>query len=483
MVAAMKFLSGAGNVEDERRRRLAINFHLEEGTAVLVLFVLLVLVAGVVIAYVQVRFSPLFALVPVVAIPLGLVIVSHPDWGLMAVLFTIPLEDFYRVGGLPPSFSIIKLLSVGVFGAFLVYFIAFRRHEQLVSAQQNLVISAFVAAILASYFYSIDPPTTLRKALVILRMVSLYVLVINLVRTERDLRTMVWVLVVSGFICAAYGVYTYYFLPSDLKGGRISGTMGDPNEFAGAMVARLPFIVYLWPWSSTRRALTFLSLALVVTLYAIVLSGSRGGFLALALTTLIMVAMQRKRRLLSVMVVILAGLLLIAVMPYHIKTRLGLTGEEDRGAKSSQEHRRIFQQFGLRLFLRHPVIGIGFGGFGEAYERSEYRFLGRSPTSSKWVAHNMYLEIAVGLGLVGMIPFLYLLFITLKDAYVAARAGAAGGFTADMGRALVAGFAGFLLASVFLSEQFEKTLWVMIAMGVVIARLSQDRARVELGQL
>jgi O-antigen ligase len=429
---------------------------------------------GILLAYVQVRISPLFALLPVMALPMGLLLASRPDIGLLMVVFIIPFEDFHTAFGLSSSFSLVKLLSLVVFGAAIVHFCVFRKLDRLVSAPQNWLILLFLAATVVSGLVAVDPTAALSKTFKLARVLSLYVMTIHIIRTPTDLRRVIWAVMISGLICALYGIYNYHFNSAELgPQGRISGMMGEPNGFAAEMVARLPLVLYLLMGERHIGRRVLLALTAAALLYGILLAGSRGGLLALVLAMGLFV-IRREHKLVTLVLILALVPVVLNIMPFHIKERVGLVPTKYDITDTSAERRQTYLEFGLQLFRQHPVTGVGLHGFSEAYSRSQYRFLQTS--QAKRVAHNMYLEIATGAGLLGLIPFLGLFFISLREVVKAAQEMAHDWFLAGVANGIFAGFGGFLLASFFLTAQYEKTLWLLVALTVVMRQLSHYHA-------
>jgi probable O-glycosylation ligase (exosortase A-associated) len=426
---------------------------------------------GIMLAYVQVRISPLFALLPVLALPIGLLLASRPDIGLLLVVFIIPLEDFHLAFGLPPSLSVVKLLSLVVFGAAIVHFCVFRKLDRLVSAPQNWLIGFFLAAVVLSYFVAIAPARTLEQTFKLLRVLTLYFMVSNVVRDESDLRRLLWVFLISGTICAAYGLYNYHFNPATLVGERSTGTMANANAFAAAMTVRLPLALYMIK-SERRKLLRVLLVgSFAIMAYGIALSGSRSGLLSFAVAMGLFI-LQQKHKIVTLLLVAGIALAMIFVMPHHLKQRVGLEQAEKTGDQDqSTERRMTYQIYGLQLIQKNPILGIGLDGFAEAYGRSSYRFLQTSKV--KRVAHDMYMEIAVGTGLVGFIPFIMLLFYSLYSVWRISRLQGLHPYLSDVSAGIFAGLCGFLFYSIFGSQQYAKTLWLLIALIVVLQQLAQ----------
>lgn len=346
------------------------------------------------------------ALLLVLAVPGGVVLITRPQLGLLLLIFAIPLEEFNQFG---PGVSVLKLLSVMVFAGAAIHFLVFRRRESLVNAAQNWLILLFILAIVLSFFVAVDPARTLSRTIKLLRVLTLYLVVINLVQTEKELRYLIWVFLISGFVSALWGL-----LDPAQANQRIYGTMGQPNLFALTMVPRLPLALALLQVERGALKRTTLLIILGVIAYGVVLSGSRGGLLG-AILALVLFVFTQKNKIFWFGLVLFITLLGLLVMPLEIKQRVGLAATpsgEDIG--NSTDRRETYQIYGWQIWQEHPVLGVGLDGFAEAYAHSEYRFLQKNRVER--IAHNSYLEIAVGTGLVGFIPFIALLGLSLYRA-------------------------------------------------------------------
>jgi hypothetical protein len=79
--------------------------------------------------------------------------------------------------------------------------------------------------------------------------------------------------------------------------------------------------------------------------------------------------------------------------------------------------------------------------------------------------------------LVGFVPFVALLGTSLFTAWKLAGAAEPRPYWAHVSAGLFAGLGGYLLSSLFLSQQYEKTLWLLIAMIVMVRRLARSNDR------
>lgn len=420
-----------------------------------------VILLGIGVAYILVNFSPVLAVLFVFAVPAGIILVTRPQLGLLLVVFALSFEELSNSG---PGVSSLKLLSVVVFGGAVIHFLIFRRKESLVHAPQNWLIFLFIMAALLSNFVALDASRTLDGTERLIRVLTLYLIVINLVHSQKSLRYLIWVFLISGFISALWGLFD----PAQ-AGQRLYGTMGQPNNFAIEMVPRLTLTLCLLRVERGVLKRGTLLIMLAVITYALVLSGSRGGLIS-AVFALILFVLTQENKIFWFSLVTMITITGLIAMPLAIKQRVGLVsagGEDELG--NSTDRRETYQIYGFQLWQENPILGVGLDGFAEAYTRSEYRFLQKNAT--KRVAHNTYLEIAVGTGSIGLILFVALLGRSSYTAWKYAGYFKRYPHVASISAGLFAGQGGYFVGLLFGSRQYEKSLWLLIALAVVIQAL------------
>lgn len=416
-------------------------------------------VIAIVGSYLLVNVSPIVAIATAFALPAFLLFLAKPELGLMLVIFILPLEELSTSG----SFSAIKLISVLVFGCSILNYLILRRREPLVRAPQNGLIILFLLVSLLSVFIAVNSSQALDRIPKLLRVLALYFFVINLIRSEKYFRIGLWLFVIGGFVCTLYG----FFDPTQV-GERFQGALGQPNGYALTMTPRIPIALALLLIEKNNWKKIILGIFLLTIAYGIILSGSRGGLLSVSLA-LILFAMFQKNKVAGFALISIIFVLGLLIMPQDVKTRIGLndvSANSDLG--NSTDRRLTYQIYGAEVFQEHPILGIGLDGFAEAYAESEYRFLIR--TQELRVAHNTYLEIATGTGVIGLIPFLGILgaaiFVALKYSRKTYRD--INSDLAIISTGLFAALGGYYLGMSFGSRQYEKTLWFLLALPIIL---------------
>lgn len=182
----------------------------------------------------------------------------------------------------------------------------------------------------------------------------------------------------------------------------IMGQTCDPNDFVGYFV--FPLAVALKKLVSGKHFVFYL-LLIAASLYCVFLSGSRGGFLAIAVTiagfALLYPSNNAKRFLfLACGFVILVGawVILKPWMPENIIERMNVNAVIESGGSGRTD---IWKSM-IRTIITEPdhlLLGRGI--------RTVHRFL-RDGAWQEAAAHNQVLQIIYNQGLVGLISFLAL---------------------------------------------------------------------------
>lgn len=301
------------------------------------------------------------------------------------------------------------------------------------------------------------------------------------IRRPRDLK-IVLVATVLGAMVAAASAILQPPNPEVVESARATGTIGDPNELAAAMLVGLSLaagLVAAREDSARQRLMGLLAIPLCAA--AIFLSASRGGLVALVIVLIVAtVTGGRWRRAIAVIMVGIAaaGTLYFAEFaPPPARERI-VTLNTGSG-------RTELWDVGLRMFRANPFGGVGAGNY-QAVSPSYVLQPGSLPNANlifaaHKIAHNAYLEVLVDTGVPGLLLLLAVivgcLSCTLKAARVAEEHGnqTLEAFSRFTFLALI----GILAAEFFISDIHDKVLWALLALGPALlglARYGEDRA-------
>jgi putative inorganic carbon (hco3(-)) transporter len=254
---------------------------------------------------------------------------------------------------------------------------------------------------------------------------------------------------------------------------------GDPNDMAQAMVTCIPFLLGAWVPKAVFRNLVFRLFPLLVLLYAIYLTQSRGAIFGLGAIVFYWLY-RRFGTTLTLSALGLSGFGLLA---------LGVGGGRSLSSDEASASERIdaWGQ-GFTMFKSHPLFGVGYDQF------LEHHIL---------TAHNSFVLCFAELGLFGYfvwIGFIVLAFLQLnaviranrsstiekspakswsKNAFTTAQVEKTQSVNVNAERwsgVLRASLLGFLACGFFLSRTYSLTLFFLLAMAYSIAKMSVSKS-------
>jgi len=187
---------------------------------------------------------------------------------------------------------------------------------------------------------------------------------------------------------------------------RLAGAPADvinSNELGFVIVTAIPFLHYLlFPLGWKSKALYFALLPAL--LYALILTMSRGAFLALLVVGFMVFKESRHKTMVIVAAMVFAvvgwGLMTSAQQDRY----MSLVSSDSQGAQSVDGRIGGMKQE-FRLGMRRPVFGHGLGTTPEAKTHA---------FGSQQASHNLYAELIIELGIIGAIIFLRFLYQIYK---------------------------------------------------------------------
>ncbi len=302
------------------------------------------------------------------------------------------------------------------------------------------------------------------------------------VRTRRDFLFLIVMFVLGCAIAAAYGLVNPPTVDAAGDISRTGGTLGDPNELAAVLVVGLLASAALTVVRSVPAAVRACAVVSgVLCLGGIALSVSRGGLLALGVALVIGVFVAGRWRVHMATLTIIVAIGTVAYFTAYAPPQALQRITHANGGSG----RSNIWAVGWRMFEAHPVGGVGAGNFPVSSVHyllspgtiTESRFIVDQPQ----VAHNTYLNVLAEEGVVGAALFIGLVGFVLWCYRLAWRRFRRSG-DRDLeiiAYALFTGLVGFLAASFFLSEEFSKQLWILLALGPALLRLAVEPRREE----
>jgi O-antigen ligase len=272
------------------------------------------------------------------------------------------------------------------------------------------ICAAFVSATVSSYIQMASLKASSLTLLFIYCATGARLAVLG--REERFFRGLLWACEITVF-----GTAICYL-------GLGNSIWGNPNSLGEVMSVGM-FPVLLWGWIiSDGLALNFRRLCvLLLCAYLVVTSMARAGMISITLVTLIFCVCLHQYKLLLKVVATVLFLVAITGMfaPDSLNKRIGdLTdavlykGHKDEGLLGS---RRTPWQRSIETIKAHPLFGTGYGTSPTGEDPGLVFGTVNSSAETAREHGNSYVTILEWVGLLGVLPFVALLGITMSNIW------------------------------------------------------------------
>lgn len=440
--------------------------------------------------------NPLIGFVGVLGLVVAGVMFARPLFTLGAAAFICCLLPF---GTIPVKLGLtFTFLEAALLVLFVVWLLRLAVSNRLQNDSQRLVTSPFDWAImlfagLSLFCYILNWQTANSTDLIhtyakLLLAILQFFAVINIVRTQLAVDTLLRVLMFSGAAAGYLGALLTR-LPRDLqftlltklsivgyptddrvlryveddptKPQRATGTSIDPNSFGGLLVLIIALLVTQLVSNKPLLPRWLLGLMLLGPLFSLYLTYSRGSQLG-ALAVIAFVALVKYRKIfLYALPFLVAGAVWLPSTFLGARLAAGFALEDQATVLRLAEYQNALDVIGS-----HPLFGVGFGSIA---------------TLNVTVPVSMiYLTIAERMGLIGLLLFLLIMFLFLSyalhrlyrlktDRQQANLLGLTGG--------VIGALAVGLLDHYFFNGEFSHMatlLWLFMALAVVQIRIGEQ---------
>jgi putative inorganic carbon (hco3(-)) transporter len=259
--------------------------------------------------------------------------------------------------------------------------------------------------LLASTLLAVNPDLSYDRYLDFLKSLVILLLIPVFVRTAEHLKQL---LLVVGISVAVIGVKFGLF--GLIHGGVIlingyGGQMSDNNLVALALVMSVPLCWYGLGFIESTIVKLIIAGMMLCSIAAIPMTNSRGATLALASVFLSITARSKRKIGTFAILVVAAGSAIYLVRDQYLSRMATIaTYEQEASASSRVEH----AEAAIKMWLDHPLIGVGFGG--RNYVQLSAKYLGRDDIH---VVHNTYLQMLVDSGVIAFLIYTGLLWGTI----------------------------------------------------------------------
>ena len=416
---------------------------------------------------------------------------------LAIVVFDIPFQwdkNFHydaaaanlgALGGL--NISVTTIALAGLYGMWGAELLARRAEVVKGTMRAALPLIVYLGFTAASAFVAGNKELSLFEVAMLVQSLLVFIYVAGTVRTRDDVQFVVVALVGSllfeGLVTLAIGVtgaihlvgiHTYSdpgISSASESGYRFGGTIGSPNTAASYFSLLVAPCIALATTPVSRRLRRFAIAAAGLGAISLVLTYSRGGWIALFVSCVFLMTMGLRRGWISPRIPVAAAIgLTVLILPFsgQIATRIG---GSDQGSAAS---RIPLIRLASNVIEDHPVLGVGANNLGlviPTYAGPEY--------DGYWIytVHNKYLLVWAEAGIGALAAFLWFLLSTLRTGWRVWRD--ADPFLGPIALGLTAGVIGQMVhmgVDIFQSRPQVQLLWLVAGLLVAMRGVAGEAA-------
>ncbi len=325
----------------------------------------------------------------------------------------------------------------------------------------NLVLLLVLAALLSIPF-ALDPAVAWGSFTEYLKVVVMFIVIVNVVRTEKRLRALILLALAASCFLSIGAAYDYRVGNLALDGRRIAGVIGgifeNPNDLALHLVTMVPISVgLLFATRSLLKKAAYL-LCGIILVTGIIVTFSRSGFIAFVCAISFLIwKLAPRLRVVSAVLGLLAILALVGVAPSAFRSRMSTTQDESAFARLDDLKRSLF------LTARHPVFGVGMGNYVIYSNRAK-------------ATHNAYTQVGAEMGVAAAIIYLMFVIAPLKPLRRIERENLNVKKKPRLhylAIALQASLIGYMVASFFASVAYLWYVYYLVAYALCLRRIYQ----------
>jgi putative inorganic carbon (hco3(-)) transporter len=278
-----------------------------------------------------------------------------------------------------------------------------------------VVLGLFLLWAVIGFTVTRDPIAVTAKLQVVGKLWLIGLVAANALRTRAQIRFfMVFWLGCFGFFPMRGALFNYYIYHEQIFGrAKWNYVFNNPNDLAAYSLLQVAMALALLGLERKGPVRLSAILGLFVVPFVILLTKSRGAFVALAAMVLFVIAGQ-KRRIRSLVITVLIAVIIVEVAPANVLDRAfalkNIKSTDDVAA--ADEEGSAFQRYEIwkvaRAIIReNPVVGVGLGAYPAAHARMARRSQFDPTALGRRDSHSLYLNLAAETGFMG--AFLYLL--------------------------------------------------------------------------
>lgn len=463
----------------------------------------LAIVGVLAINFISVTIGWYIALALILGASVFYLVFQKPYWGAILIVFALPFERLgaYEAGGTTVRLSQVLLLATA--GAWFFHLHYFKKYH--FARNPALVpLMLFIAMQVVSLTQGLNFGRSLTiLAYTIFTVLAAFVMP-NIVTTKQQLNKVVVALLISFVLVSGFGLFQFLGdmagLPQSLTGlrdlytkdvlgfSRVQSTAYEPLYFANYLLIPISILFALWlaggrahdRWQTGLGSVSMrygiLLLLLGLGMVNLVLTVSRGGYLAMAAALLVAGVWYWKKLFRPTTIIIV--IICVTVIGFVVVKTLSPSGEALTLDKFKEHVSNAFYgasydervgtiETAIQAWHEHPLIGVGVGGFGPYAAPHPYY----EPKDGWRIVNNEYIEVLAESGIFGLACFIALIMVLIIRSWGAARR-TQDPYLKSVMVGLLAAFLGVLVQYLTFSTLYVMHIWVLIGLMVAVQNMA-----------
>ncbi|MFH1642942.1 MAG: O-antigen ligase family protein [Nanoarchaeota archaeon] len=425
------------------------------------------------------NFPIIFNIVPIVFVIFLLLFIKNKNLFLRLIILSMPI----LTGG--AYFSSImnnSMFGIGILGILniliplLVFFTLFFKRPKDSSFGLNTPIIVFLFILGCGIFYSPSFVRSTREWFRIAMPISLYYLVLNIglkVNNKKEFfLKIIKCVILSSLIPLFVGFFQLIngdsrFVVGGLK--RIYSTFGHPNNFAAFLIVCISLLFFMFVNENKSRKKCFYLACILLMLFSLIFTFARIGWIAFFVCFSVIGVMKYRKHYVLFIVAIMFICLYMPAISNPLFSRLK--------PDSSFYLRFSLNQFSWDLFEKSPLFGHGLASY-PFLSKQHFGFVSTMYGQEVGLPqHNDYLRFLTEDGVLGLIAYLFFIFLCLKLSFRIAEQKDT--IINSFGCCLI----GIILATLVLglSDQGLKMVgiypWILLGLGELLLKHSTNHKK------
>lgn len=381
-----------------------------------------------------------------------------------AYVLLIPFDSILSMTGSTKGATLTKLL--GIMTIMALVFNGALKDKLKFPDFSTLWLTLLVILGVLSVSWAIQPSLVLQIIPTAMGLLFLYIVVSAFEIQKREFETLKWCILVGGLIAAIITIYYYsqgHFYTSIGRASLLAGERKtNPNMFSFSLLLPVAVCIEMMLRQNKKMIRILYVIILGVLMFSIIVTGSRGGLLGMAMLVITYILLTRQKATFGTISMIV-GIIVISFIPDFFFERWEHLRDDYGGGRLSILYVAWF------ALDKYWLFGAGLRNFPYAYYEFGHHALHYQGTYVN--PHNAYIEIFVELGIagiclmiIGIITHYRLIrspFAQYKDDEVMLKAALLG--------ILVANFAG-----TYLWTKSFWLIWMMIVMHRNVLNMEEE---------